>query len=304
VATISASVVKELRDKTGAGMMDCKRALAENDGDMEKALDWLRKKGQAIATKKAAREASEGLVTCKHRCRPARKALIFQLNCETDFVARNEKFIELLDGLAAQVLDGAAESVDALLDRPASPTPPSPSATSSRKRSPASAKTWRSAVSSASRPRTTSPTSIPTSTRRASSASSLPSSAGNAATLQAPAFATLCSDLAMHIAAASPEYLTRDEVPADVIARESDIYREQARNEGKPENIFDKIVAGKIGKWYGQICLLEQAFVKDPDESIRKLLERTGKQLGDSIEPSSASSDSISAAEPPPWAGP
>jgi elongation factor Ts len=117
VATISASVVKELRDKTGAGMMDCKRALAENDGDMEKALDWLRKKGQAIATKKAAREASEGLVACRIDA-PARKALILQLNCETDFVARNEKFIELLDGLSGQVLNGSADSVEALLDEP------------------------------------------------------------------------------------------------------------------------------------------------------------------------------------------
>jgi elongation factor Ts len=282
VATISASVVKELRDKTGAGMMDCKRALAENDGDMEKALDWLRKKGQAIATKKAAREASEGLVTCRIDA-PGRKAVILQLNCETDFVARNEKFIELLDGLAGQVLGGSADSVEALLDEP-SFADASLAVRDLLKDKIAglgeNIEVGRFVRIQAQDDLTHFHSYIHPPGKLGVL---LAVRVGNAPTLQAPEFATLCSDLAMHVAAASPEFLRRDEVSAEAIERESDIYREQARNEGKPENIFDKIVAGKIGKWYSQICLLEQAFVKDPDESIQKLLDRVGKQLGDTI---------------------
>jgi elongation factor Ts len=108
--------------------------------------------------------------------------------------------------------------------------------------------------------------------------------AGKPETLKAEAFATLCSDLAMHVAAAAPEFLKRDEVSGDALEKERDVYREMARNEGKPENILDKIVEGKVSKWYSQTCLLEQSFVKDPDQSVQKLIDSVGKSLGDTIE--------------------
>lgn len=282
VATISASVVKELRDKTGAGMMDCKRALAENDGDMEKALDWLRKRGQAIATKKSARQASEGLVTCKIDA-ASKTAVIFQLNCETDFVARNEKFLELLDGLARQVQQGSFETVDELLDLP-SFSDPSLNVRELLKERIAGlgenievgafvrlkAQDGLTHFHSYIHP----PGKLGV---------LLAVRVGKPETLKSEAFATLCSDLAMHVAAASPEFLRRDEVSSAALDREREIYREQARNEGKPDKILDKIVEGKLSKFYSQACLLEQPFVKDPDETIQKLLDRIGKQLGDPI---------------------
>lgn len=285
MTTISASVVKELRDKTGAGMMDCKRALAENNGDMELALDWLRKKGQAIANKKSAREASEGLVTCRIDA-ASRTAVIFQLNCETDFVARNEKFLALLDGLAGQVMAGGPAvdgGVETLLDAP----------------SYADAKLTVRELLKENIAGLGENIEIGAFVRIKAQDDLthfhsyihppgklgvlLVVKAGKAGTLKAPEFASLCSDLAMHIAAASPEYLRRDEVPTAALDRERDIYREQARNEGKAEKILDKIVDGKVNKWYSQSCFLEQPFVKDPDETIQKLIDRVGKQLGDPI---------------------
>lgn len=283
MATISASVVKELREKTGAGMMDCKRALSENEGDMEKAIDWLRKKGQAIASKKAAREASEGLVTCKIDAN-GKKAVIFQLNCETDFVARNEKFVELLDGLAGQVLEGDAQTVEELLDSP-SYEDGSQTIRDMLKEKIAglgeNIEVARFVKVKADDDVTHFHTYIHPPGKLGVL---LVVKAGKPETLKAEAFASLCSDLAMHVAAAAPEFLRRDEVPSAALDKEREIYREQARNEGKPDKILDKIVEGKVSKWYSQSCLLEQPFVKDPDETVQKLIDRIGKQLGDTIQ--------------------
>lgn len=283
MATISASVVKELREKTGAGMMDCKRALSENDGDMEKAIDWLRKKGQAIASKKAAREASEGLVTCKIDA-SGKQAVIFQLNCETDFVARNEKFVELLDRLAGQVLDGDADSVEALLASP-SFEDSSRSVQDLLKEKIAglgeNIEVGRFVKVAAGDDVTRFHAYIHPPGKLGVL---LVVKAGKPETLAAGEFSQLCSDLAMHVAAASPEFLKRDEVPSGALDKEREIYREQARNEGKPDKILDKIVEGKVSKWYSQTCLLEQPFVKDPDETVQKLIDRIGKQLGDTIQ--------------------
>ncbi len=283
VATISASVVKELRDKTGAGMMDCKRALSENDGDMEKAIDWLRKRGQAIATKKAAREASEGLVTCKIDA-DAGKAVIFQLNCETDFVARNDKFVDLLNGLAVHALASEAEDVEAFLEAP-SHEDPSRSVRDLLKEKIAglgeNLEVGRFVRISADGDTTHFHAYIHPPGKLGVL---LVVKAGKAETLKTDDFATLCSDLAMHVAAASPEFLKREEVPGNALDKERDVYREMARNEGKPENILEKIVEGKVSKWYSQTCLLEQPFVKDPDQTVQKLVDSVGKKLGDSIE--------------------
>lgn len=183
---ITSQMVKDLRDKTGAGMMDCKKALSENAGDMEKAIDFLRQKGLAVAAKRAGRATSEGVVeTYIHA--GGKLGVMVELNCETDFVAKTDDFI---------------------------------------------------------------------------------------------AFAR---DVAMHIAAANPVSLSREDVPADIVARERQIYVQQALDSGKPENIVEKMVAGKIDRFLSEICLLDQPCVKNPDKTIQELMTELVGKMGENI---------------------
>ncbi|PIY93024.1 MAG: elongation factor Ts [Candidatus Magasanikbacteria bacterium CG_4_10_14_0_8_um_filter_42_12] len=183
---ITAQDIAKLRAQTGAGMLDCKKALDESNGDLEKALDWLRERGVAKAAKRAGKVAAEGTVA-SYIHGGGSVGVLVEVNCETDFVAKNE------------------------------------------------------------------------------------------------GFQSLVSDIALHIAASAPQYVTRDEVPADVLEREKAIYVEQMKNEGKPADIIEKIVGGKIDKFYSEICLMEQAFIKDEDKTIEKLLiEKTG-EIGEKI---------------------
>ncbi len=183
---ITSQMVKELRDKTSAGMMDCKKALSETDGDMEKAVDLLRKKGLAVAAKRAGRATSEGVIeTYIHA--GGKLGVMVELNCETDFVAKTDQFREL------------------------------------------------------------------------------------------------ARDLGMHIAASNPVSVERENVPADVLAREKEIYVQQALDSGKPENIVEKIVSGKMEKFLAEICLLEQSYVKNPDLSIQDLLTDCIGKMGENI---------------------
>lgn len=184
--TITAAQVSELRKATGAGLMDCKKALAETGGDQEKAVDYLRKKGLAAASKKAGRVASEGVVGSYIHA-GGKIGVLVEVNCETDFVAKNE------------------------------------------------------------------------------------------------AFQVFVKDIAMHIAAAAPQFVRREEVLADILEREKDIYRAKAKETGKPDNIIEKIVEGQVSKFYGEICLLEQSFVKDPDKTIQTYLNETIASIGENI---------------------
>jgi elongation factor Ts len=184
---VSANMVKELREKTGAGMMDCKKALAETDGDFQKALDYLRQKGLATAAKRAGRVASEGRVGSYIHA-GGKIGVMVEVNCETDFVAKTDDF---------QVF---------------------------------------------------------------------------------------AKDIAMHIAASNPSYIRREEVTADVLEREKEIYRAQARDAKKPEKVMEKIIEGKLEKFYSEVCLLEQAFVKDPDITIQDLLNGLIGKLGEKVE--------------------
>ena len=186
MAEISAQMVKELREATNAGVLDCKKALTETGGDFDKAVDILRKKGLASAAKKASRDANEGIIgTYVHA--GSKVAGMVALNCETDFVARTDRFQQL------------------------------------------------------------------------------------------------ARDIAMHVVAARPLYISRDEVPADMIEREKVIYREQMANSGKPEQVIDKIVEGKLDKWLSEVTLLEQSFVKNPDVTIQELLTDSIAALGENI---------------------
>jgi elongation factor Ts len=184
--TISAALVKELREKTGAGMMDCKKALVETNGDMDKAIDYLREKGLAAAAKKSGRIAAEGVVESYIHA-GGKIGVLLEVNCETDFVAKNEEF------------------------------------------------------------------------------------------------RTFVRDVAMHIAAAKPTYLKREDVPAEVIEHEKEILKAQALNEGKPANIVDKMVEGRVQKFFKENCLLEQEFVKDPDKTIETLVKEKIATIGENI---------------------
>lgn len=186
MAEITAALVKELRERTGAGMMDCKKALSATDGDLEKAIDFLREKGLAAAAKKAGRVAAEGLVEA-YIHGGGRIGVLVEVNCETDFVAKTDAFKELV------------------------------------------------------------------------------------------------KDIAMHIAATNPSYLKREEVPTAELEHEQTVLAEQARNEGKPEKIIEKMVAGRIEKYYKEVCLMEQPFVKDPDKTISDLITESIAKIGENI---------------------
>jgi len=184
--TITAAQVNELRKATGAGLMDCKKALTETGGDHEKAIDYLRTKGLAAASKKAGRIASEGVVGSYIHA-GGKIGVLLEVNCETDFVAKNE------------------------------------------------------------------------------------------------AFQVFVKDIAMHIAAAAPLYVRREEVPVELLEREKDIYRAKAKESGKPDNIIEKIIEGQVNKFYADICLLEQSFVKDTDKTIQTYLNETIASIGENM---------------------
>jgi elongation factor Ts len=183
---ITSQMVKELRDKTNAGMMDCKRALSETEGDLEKSVDLLRQKGLAVAAKRADRATSEGIVECYIHA-GGKLGVMVEVGCETDFVAKTDDFQAFV------------------------------------------------------------------------------------------------KDIAMHVAAVNPVAVTRDEVPAEMVDREKDIYINQAKESGKPENIIEKIVTGKMEKYLSEICLMDQKFVKNPDLTIQDLLNELIAKMGENI---------------------
>lgn len=186
MAEVTAAMIKELRERTGAGIMDCKKALQENDGNVEEAIAYLREKGLAAATKKAGRVAAEGIVDAYIHL-GGRVGVLIEINCETDFVAKTDAFKEF------------------------------------------------------------------------------------------------AKDMAMQVAASKPEYVSREEVPVSVIEQEKEIYRAAAINEGKPERILDRIVNGRLEKFFQEVCLLEQPFIKDTDKTVQELLQELIAQLGENI---------------------
>jgi elongation factor Ts len=186
VAEVTSEMIKELREKTQAGMVDCKKALIETNGDMEKAVDFLRKKGLASADKKMGREVTEGIVASYIHSN-SKIGVLVELKCATDFVARNEDFV------------------------------------------------------------------------------------------------TLAKEIAMQIAAANPLYVSMEEVPAELLEREKDIYREQMKTSGKPENVVEKIVEGKLAKYYSEVCLLEQEYIKDGSVKIKDLIKNKIAIFGENI---------------------
>ena len=277
MAQITAAIVKELRERTGAGMMDCKKALVATEGDMEKAIDFLREKGLSQAAKKAGRVAAEGAVVA-HVTEDGKVGAIVEVNCETDFVGQNENFQALAKSIAALIVETNPADVETLLA------------------SELDGKAVKDVVTEAIA-KIGENISVRRFVRFESAEGKVYSyihAGGKIGVLvdMKGGDLELGKDIAMQVAAANPQYLDRTEVPASELEHEKDILTEQARNEGKPEKIIEKMVLGRINKYYNDVCLVDQEFIKDGDLTISKLLKSKNAevarfarfQLGEGIE--------------------
>ena len=263
---VSAALVKELREKTGAGMMDCKKVLTETDGDMEKAIELLRERGIAKAAKKSDRIAAEGIVDA-YVSEDEKIGAVVEVNAETDFVAKNEEFKKFVSDVAKQIAQTNPANVEELLNA-------------------------KSIVETEKTVNEVLTNKIATigenmSIRRFTRYESEGLVAkyihgegkiGVLVELE-NGNSELAKDICMQIAAAKPEFLDRESVPAERVEKEMEILKAQAMNEGKPAEIAEKMVQGRIGKFYSEICLVEQDFVKNPDMKIKQLLESKGAKV-------------------------
>jgi elongation factor Ts len=277
---ISAAQVKELRERTGSGMMECKKALVEANGDMDAAAEALRKAGMAKADKKAGRVAAEGLVVIEISDDNNTAAMV-EVNCETDFVAKKEDFQEFATAIARRVLADDPADIDTLLGMPLHDG----DATSIEEARKALIATIGENITVRRFTRVESKGQLASYRHGVRIGVLVDVEGGNAG---------LGKDLAMHIAAHDPRpvCVSEDQVPEEMLAAEREIFTAQARESGKPDNIIEKMIEGRIRKFLGEITLLGQSFVKDPDQSVGKLLESAGAsvtgfqrmELGEGIE--------------------
>ena len=274
---ITAALVKELRERTGAGMMDCKKALVATDGDMEKAIDYLREKGLSKAAKKAGRVAAEGAVA-SYISEDGKVGVIVEVNCETDFVGANDDFKKLAVSIARHVAETNPADVEALLA------------------SKMGEKAVKDVVTEAIA-KIGENISVRRFVRFESAEGKVYSyihAGGKIGVLvdMKGGDAELGKNIAMQVAAANPSYLNRTEVPAAELEHEKEVLTEQARNEGKPESIIEKMILGRINKYYEEVCLVDQIYIRDNKTSITKLLKANNAeiarfarfQLGEGIE--------------------
>ena len=273
---VTAAMVKELREMTGAGMMDCKKALAATDGDMEKAVEFLREKGLAGAAKKAGRIAAEGIVATALSA-DEKKAVVVEVNAETDFVAKNAEFQNFVKVCADTVMQENPADLDTLLACKAAGTDMTVEALVRDK-----VLTIGENIK------------IRRFVRYEGVVATYIHGGGRIGVLvkfdttpeiaAKEEFKAYAKDICMQVAAANPGYLNEASVPADVIEHERKILTEQVINEGKPAQIAEKIVNGKMGKYYKENCLVDQLFVKDGDYTVAKYTDKIGKDLGGKIE--------------------
>lgn len=274
MAAITAAMVKELREMTDAGMMECKKALVEADGDMDKAVDVLRTRGLAAAAKKVGRATNEGTVMAIVSD-DATKGAVVELNCETDFVGMNEKFKGYAEKIARAAMAANVEDVEAL------------------KAVDAEGETIEDVLTDAIHTLGENMNLARAAVVEAGGVASYIHGGGKIGVLVTfdvegidPAsdeFQHCGRDVAMQVAAASPVSATRESVPAEVVAHEMEIYKAQAAESGKPENIQEKIATGRLEKFYKESCLTEQAFVKNPDQNVTDYVNEVAKKLGGTI---------------------
>ena len=263
---VTASQVKDLREKTGAGMMDCKKVLTETDGDMEKAIELLRERGIAKAAKKSSRVAAEGLVA-SYVSEDGKVGAVVEVNAETDFVGKNEEFKNFVNDVAKQIVEKNPANVEELLGQESIAE---------------AGKTVQEVLTNKIATIAENMT-IRRFKRSVSNGivGSYIHGEGKIGVLVDMENATpeLAKDICLQIAAAKPEFLNRESVTPERVEKEMEILKAQAMNEGKPAEIAEKMVQGRINKFYGEICLMEQEFVKDPDMKINKLLESKGAKI-------------------------
>lgn len=266
MANITAAQVKQLRDATNVSMMECKHALVDAEGDMEQAMRLLRERGMAVAAKKAFRSANQGLVASGSNA-DGTVVSVIEVNCETDFVARNEVFIDFVAQLAGRACETDGNLADEVKED-------------------VTAKVVEIGENIVVRRNTRFTRSGP------GAVASYIHLGGKVGVLVEVGcekdetganeqFKELVKDLTLHIAATSPRFLTEDDVPADELQAEREIYATQVKD--KPENVVDKIVAGKIKKYFAEVCLVDQGFVKEPKQSITDLLAAVGRDVGDAL---------------------
>ena len=269
----TAQDVKALREKTGCGMMDCKKALVEADGDMDKAVDILREAGLAKAAKKASRIAAEG-VAFATTSDDNKIGVVVEINAETDFVAKNADFMSFVETVAATIMESAPADVDALMTCKASGTDMTVDELLTEK---------IQVIGENIK--------IRRFVRYEGNCVSYVHAGGKIGVLvnfdtdvaDKPEFVTAGKDVAMQIAALGTQYLTRDDVPAEVVEHEKEIMKAEVINAGKPEAIADKIVMGKINKFYKENCLVDQEFVKDNKQTVKQYVDSVAKSLGGTI---------------------
>lgn len=264
---ISASLVKELREKSGAGMLDCKKALEANDGNIEASIDWLREKGISKAAKKADRIAAEGLAAVLIE---GNKAVVVEVNSETDFVAKNEEFKGLVNTILKTIINSDAKTVEETLQLPTeegtlNDVIVSKTATIGEK---LSLRRFKKVEK-----------------KDSESFGEYIHMGGKIAVLTVVdnASSEVAKDVSMHVAAMRPKYVKRSDVPTEEIEKERVVLKEQAVNEGKPAAIAEKMVEGRINKYYKEICLEEQPFVKDSDINVKTYVANNGGTITEMI---------------------
>ena len=260
---VTASLVQELRKKTGAGMLDCKKALEANNSDINASIDWLREKGISKAAKKADRIAAEGIAAILTK---GNKAVVIEVNSETDFVAKNEKFTSMVSTILNTVVDSDAKTVEEVLNLSCGEGTIEDLIVSNTATIGEKLDLRRIAV---------------VEKEDNESFGEYIHMGGRIAVLitVSGASSEVAKDVAMHAAAMRPNYVSKDEVPTDEINKEREILKEQAINEGKPANIAEKMVEGRIRKYYEEICLEEQAFVKDGDLKVKEFVSKNGGSI-------------------------
>ena len=264
MAQITAALVKELRERTGAGMMDCKKALAACEGDMDKAIDFLREKGLAAAAKKAGRIAAEGVVG-SFVCSECGAGAVVEVNCETDFVAKTDNFKALVASIAKHIVKTNPADLDALLA------------------SEMDGKTVNDVVTEAIA-KIGEKITVRRFARYANKDGVVAAyihMGGKIGVLvnMNGGSQELCKDVAMQVAAANPSYLDRKQVPTAELDHEKEVLAEKAKNEGKPQNIIEKMLIGQVNKYYKQVCLVDQDFVKDDSLTVGKLLKQNNAEV-------------------------
>lgn len=259
---ITAKMVKELREKTGVGMMDCKKALEETDGDMDKAVDYLREKGMASAAKKAGRIAAEGSA---HVEVSGNTAVLLEVNCETDFVTKNDQFKQLLADLGAHIVKEQPEDVETALTQKMA---------DGDKTVEEYINTFIAKIGEKISLRRFI---ILTKTDNDVFGSYLHMDGriGALVLLEGTTDESTAKDVSMHVAAVNPRYISRDDVAEEEVKHERELLTTQALNEGKPEKIVEKMVEGRLNKFFAEICLLEQDFVKNPDQTVKDFVSET-----------------------------